>query len=128
MALSRSPDRVLLLHNPRCSKSRAARALLEERGIPFEERRYLESPLSREELEDLQERLSRPPREWVRKGEAAWQQAGVGPDAEPEALFDAMVSHPILMERPILVCGDRAVVGRPSDVVEAFLDGASGAA
>ncbi|MEN8184727.1 MAG: ArsC/Spx/MgsR family protein [Myxococcota bacterium] len=126
MALSRSPDRVLLLHNPRCSKSRAARALLEARGIPFEDRLYLDAPLSREELEDLRERLSRPPWEWLRRGEAVWRQLGLSQDSEPAALLDAMASHPILMERPILVLGDRAVVGRPTDAAAEFLDAVPG--
>lgn len=126
MALSRSPDRVLLLHNPRCSKSRTARALLEARGIPFEERLYLDAPLSREELEDLRERLSRPPWEWLRRGEAVWRQLGLSQDSEPAALLDAMASHPILMERPILVLGDRAVVGRPTDAAAEFLDAVPG--
>lgn len=121
MALPDS-DRVLLLHNPRCSKSRAARALLEERGIDFDERRYLEDPLSRAELEDLGGRLARPPGEWVRKGEAAWQQTGIGPDAEPGVVLDAVAAHPVLMERPIVVRGRRAVVGRPTEAVGAFLD------
>lgn len=113
---------MLLLHNPRCSKSRAVRALLEERGIDFEERRYLEEPLSREELAELGRRLGRPPAQWVRRGETAWAETGIGPDADPEAVLDAVVAHPILLERPIVVRGGRAVVGRPPEAVGALLD------
>lgn len=107
-------DRLLLLHNPRCSKSRAARALLEARSVPFEERRYLETPLTREELADLRERLD-PDAAWVRRGEPAWAEAGLPSEPGPDALLDAIAAHPILLERPILVRGPRAVVGRPPE-------------
>ena len=121
MALPDS-DTVVLLHNPRCSKSRAVRALLAERGTEFEERCYLEDPLSRAELEELGRRLARPAREWVRGREAAWQETGIGPDAEEGPVLDAVAAHPILMERPIVIRGPRAVVGRPPEVVSTFLD------
>jgi arsenate reductase len=110
-------DALILLHNPRCSKSRAARALLEERGVAFVERRYLEDPLTRGELEDLARRLARPPSEWVRRGEAAYAQAGLGASSDASALLDAMAAHPILTERPIAIRGERAVVGRPPEAI-----------
>jgi arsenate reductase len=105
----------ILLHNPRCSKSRAARTLLEERGIAFTPRLYLEDPLSRAELEALRRRLGRPAREWVRRGEPAFAAAGLGPDSDDDAVLDAIAAHPELLERPILVHGDRAVLGRPPE-------------
>lgn len=108
---------IVLLHNSRCSKSREAKALLEARGIAFEERRYLESPLSRDELAVLARKLGRPPRGWVRSGEAAYAEAGLGPGSSDDALLDAMAKRPVLIERPILVVGDRAVVGRPPERV-----------
>ena len=108
---------VTLYHEPRCSKSRAARALIQARGIAFQERRYLERPLSREELQVLQRCLGRPIREWIRSGESAYAEAGLGPDASETALRDAVAAHPILMERPIAVRGARAVVGRPPERV-----------
>jgi len=114
MALS-TGDEIVLLHNPRCSKSRAAHALLEERGVEFRERRYLEEPLDREELAALQERLGAEPSEWVRKGESVFADAGLSIDSPPDALLGAMADHPILIERPILVRGTRAVVGRPPE-------------
>jgi arsenate reductase len=106
---------VLLLHNPRCSKSRAARGLLEERGVEFAERRYLDEPLSIAELYELAARLGRPPREWLRSGEEAWAAAGLGSDASDDAILRAMAAHPSLIERPILVRGRRAAVGRPPE-------------
>jgi arsenate reductase len=105
----------LLLHNPRCSKSRAARALLEARGVAFAERRYLDDPLSLAELYELAARLGRPPREWSRRGEEAWSSAGLADDASDDAILRAMAAHPVLIERPILVRGRRAAVGRPPE-------------
>lgn len=115
MALPGSDDELLLLHNPRCSKSRAARALLEDRGVAFAERRYLDEPLSQEELAELGRRLGRPAREWLRAREAA--EAGLAGENDEEALLAAMARQPALMERPILVRGGRAVVGRPPEKV-----------
>jgi arsenate reductase len=112
-----APDALLLLHNPRCSKSRAARALLLERGVDFAERRYLEDPLNREELADLAVRLAAPPSAWIRRGEPAFAEAGLARDSSRERVLDAVAAHPALLERPILIRGRRAVVGRPIERV-----------
>lgn len=112
---------VLLLHNPRCSKSRQTLALLQEKGIEFTERRYLEDPLDAAELTELGERLGRPAREWVRRKESAFEEAGLGANDSDARLIAAMAEHPVLMERPIVVTGERARVGRPpEDVLELF--------
>jgi len=110
-----SDSSLVLLHNPRCSKSRAARALLEERGVAFAERRYLDDPLTLVELYELAARLGRSPREWLRRGEEAWSAANLADDADDDAILRAMAAHPTLIERPILVRGRRAVVGRPPE-------------
>ncbi len=112
--LPESDSSFLLLHNPRCSKSRAARGLLESRGIDFAERRYLDDPLSLAELYELASRLGRPPREWARRGEDAWASIGLA-GASDDAILQAMAAHPILIERPILIRGRRAIVGRPPE-------------
>jgi arsenate reductase len=117
MVLPAGDGELVLLHNPRCSKSRAARALLEERGIAFTERRYLEDPLSPAELAELGARLGRPPREWARRAEAAWREAGLDDAAGDAEVLAAMAAHPVLIERPILIGGPRAVVGRPPERV-----------
>jgi arsenate reductase len=111
------PDKLTLLHNPRCSKSRAARGLLRERNVDFRERAYLDEPLSAEELRELARRLGRPAREWLRKGEKAFEEAGLDASSSDDAILEAMASHPILIERPILVSPDRAVVGRPPEQI-----------
>lgn len=112
-------DSLVLLHNPRCSKSRATLALLEERGATFATRLYLEDPLSREELSDLAGRLGRPASDFVRSKDAAFGEAGLGPGAAADAILDAIARQPALLERPILVRGRRAAIGRPpEDVLE----------
>jgi arsenate reductase len=115
--LPASPDRLLLLHNPRCSKSREAKSLLDARGVAYEERRYLEDPLTREELADLAQRLGRPVREWTRTQEPAFSALGISVEASDDALLGAIGGHPELLERPVLVRGARAVVGRPPEAI-----------
>ena len=122
MTLPADDSQVLLLHNPRCSKSRATHALLTERGVSFRERLYLEEPLDEAELRELSARLGRPIGEFVRPREAAWEDAGVAPTADDDALFAAVASHPILMERPIVVRGGTARVGRPPEDVLALFE------
>ncbi len=114
-----SPDRLLLLHNPRCSKSRAAKALLDARGLAYDERCTLDSPLSRAELGELAQRLARPVREWTRTQEPAFAALGLQDSAPNDSLLDAIARHPELQGRPTLVRGARAVVARP---LEAMLE------
>ena len=121
MTLPDNDDQVLLLHNPRCSKSRATLALLHERGISFAERNYLDQPMSCVELQELARRLGRPASEWVRRGQPEFAEAGLGAGSSEAAILDAMAVHPILIERPIVVRGEQACVGRPPEnVLELF--------
>ncbi|MFQ5698780.1 MAG: arsenate reductase (glutaredoxin) [Myxococcota bacterium] len=108
---------IRLYHNPRCSKSRAALALLRERGVEPEIVEYLREPPSRAELETLARRLGLEPCEWVRRGEAAFGEASLSDASGADEILDAMLRHPILIERPIAVSGERAVVGRPPERV-----------
>ncbi len=119
--LPATSDALLLLHNPRCSKSREAKALLDAKGVAYVERRYLEAPLTRTELADLAQRLGRPAREWTRTKEADFAALGLAPDAPDGALLDAIARQPELLERPVLVRGARAVVGRPPEAILALL-------
>ncbi|MED5263078.1 MAG: arsenate reductase (glutaredoxin) [Myxococcota bacterium] len=121
MALTNSPEAITLFHNPRCSKSRATKVLLEERGVAFEVREYLQDPLSSEELREMEECLGRPISEWVRTGEDAYAQAGLSEAAGSAELIQLVVEHPICMERPIVVKGDAAAVGRPPEAVLSIL-------
>ena len=121
MALPDNDEQLLLLHNPKCSKSRATMALLEERGVAFEVRHYLEDPLSKPELVSLAERLGRSAREFLRAKESAFAEAGCGQNSSEDEILEAMSVHPILMERPILVRGARAAIGRPPENVVELL-------
>jgi len=115
-------DDVTIWHNPRCSKSRGAMELLGARGITPHEVRYLEEQPSRAEIERVLGLLGTDdPMTIVRTGEDTWKQLGVDP-ADRDAVLDALAAHPILIERPIVVRGDRAVVGRPPENVLALLD------
>ena len=113
---------LVLYHNPRCSKSRAAKALLEERGVAFETVEYLKTPPTRAELETLQRKLGTPPSAWIRRGEDAYGQAGLSEASAESELLDAIAAHPILLERPILAGSGRAVVARPPERVLELVD------
>jgi len=121
MSLPTHPDELLLLHNPRCSKSRQVKALLEERGVEFVERRYLEDALDGEELADLGGRLGQPISDWVRRGESAFTESGLSGQSDEAELIAAVAAKPILMERPILIRGQEARVGRPPESVLTLL-------
>ena len=110
--------RVTLYHNPRCSKSRQALELLRRRGIEPEIIEYLEHPPTKALLRKLLHMLGIGPRELLRKGEAAYKSGKLGdPSRSDGELIDAMIEHPVLIERPIAVAGRRAVVGRPPERV-----------
>lgn len=107
-----------LYHNPRCSKSRSALQLLEERGLNPNVVRYLETPLSAAELHELLRKLGIRARQLLRTGENEYKALGLNdPELTDEQLIAAMVSQPKLIERPILVAGDKAVVGRPPESI-----------
>lgn len=111
---------VKIFHNPRCSKSRATLELLTSRGIEPQVVEYLQSPPSAAELDELLTMLGREPRELMRKKEAAYRESGAD-DAglDRAALIALMVANPTLIERPIVINGGRAAVGRPpEDVLE----------
>ena len=110
-------DTLTIYHNPRCSKSRAALALLEERTLPLLVIEYLKNPPTRAELAGLRHKLGLAPQEWIRKNESEFTAAGLDANSPEDKLLDAMAKHPILIERPIVVHGARAVVGRPPERV-----------
>jgi arsenate reductase len=113
-----------VLFNPRCSKCRQARDLLEDRGIEADLVHYLVDTPARDEIVRIYGLLGiDDPRGMMRTGEAVYRELQLA-DAGPEQLFDAMVEHPILIERPIVVVGDQAVVARPPERLIELVDGA----
>jgi arsenate reductase (glutaredoxin) len=106
---------VTVWHNPRCSKSRGACGLLDEHGTAIAVRRYLDDPPTRAELDELLTMLDVDDvREVVRTDEKVYRELGLA-EASDEDLLDAIVAHPILLQRPIVVVGERAVIARPPE-------------
>jgi arsenate reductase len=111
-------DQIVIYHNPRCSKSRAALKLLQERGVEPQIIEYLKTPPSTSRLKELLTMLEMAPRELMRTGEAPYKDLGLGDaNLDNDALVSAMVDNPILIERPIVVSGDKARLGRPPEQV-----------
>ncbi|WP_314410128.1 arsenate reductase (glutaredoxin) [Pseudomonas kuykendallii] len=109
---------LILYHNPRCSKSRGALELLEARGLSPIVVRYLDTPLNAAEIRALLAKLGIGARQLLRRGEDEYATLGLADEQLDEAhLIDAMAHHPKLIERPILVVGDKAVIGRPPEKV-----------
>ena len=112
---------VTVWHNPRCSKSRGACAILDEERVDADVRRYLDDPPTREELERVLALLGGDdPRAMMRTGEPVYRDLGLQ-DADRDTLLDAMVSHPILIERPIVIRDDSAVIARPPERLRELL-------
>ena len=109
--------KVRIYHNPRCGKSRETLKLLRSRGIDPEIIEYLKTPLDADGLRDLAARLGIPARELLRTKQAEYKAMGLGPDTTDDEAIEAMAEQPILMERPVVVVGERAAIGRPPEKV-----------
>ena len=112
-----------LWHNPRCTKSRQAKALLDDRGVAYEERRYLDAPPTAAELEAVLTALGKEPWEITRMGEGVATDLGLRSAPKDRATWiETLAANPILIERPILVTDDgRAAVGRPTEAIADLL-------
>ena len=109
---------VTIYHNPRCSKSRQTLALLEARGIEPTVVLYLETPPDAATLGGILDKLAMAPRDLMRKTEDAYKAAGLDdPSLSREALIGGMVANPVLIERPIVLAGGKAALGRPPESV-----------
>lgn len=104
-----------LYHNPRCSKSREAKELLESKGLQYEVVEYMKNPLLPADLEDLLEKLNMDAIDLVRKKEKVWKEEFADKELSDDEVVLAMIEYPQLMERPILENGNKAVVGRPAE-------------
>ena len=111
-----------IYHNPKCSKSLEALALLEGRGLTPRIVRYLEDPPSAAELAEIVRKLGIRPEQLVRKGEDVYKAKFAGQTLGDDQWIAAMVANPVLIERPIVIAGSRAVIGRPPEQVSALLD------
>jgi arsenate reductase len=116
-----SKETLRIYYNPRCSKCRETAALVRERGYATELVEYLVTPPGKEELRQLLQKLGMKPLELVRKGEEVFKQNYAGRTLSDEEWQDAMLAHPILIERPIVVRGNKAVLARPPEKALALL-------
>ncbi len=109
---------VTIYHNPRCSKSRQTLALIEDEGIAPKVVDYLKAPPTVAELKNILKKLGLRARDIVRKGEARYAELGLKErDVGDDELLALMVENPILIERPIVVSGEKAAIGRPPEAV-----------
>ncbi len=120
----KSDDSVFIYHNARCSKSRSACELVATRGISAHVIDYLKTPPSKEELRELVKKLAIKPADLVRRGEEIFKQNYAGKNLSDDEWLDALTAYPILIERPIVVRGGRAVIGRPPEKILELIDGA----
>ena len=111
---------ITLYHNPRCSKSRAVLTLLQKRGLDIEIIDYLKTPADARTLANLLTKLGGPVHQLVRSSESEYRTLNLV-EANEAQLIKAIAKHPILMQRPIVVSGDRAAIGRPPENVLAIL-------
>ncbi len=109
---------VEIYHNPRCSKSRQTMQLLEDNGVKTEVIEYLKTPPDHQTLEQILQMLEMEPRELMRKKEAEYKENSLdNPDLSRAQLIDAMIAHPKLIERPIVITNGKAALGRPPERV-----------
>jgi arsenate reductase (glutaredoxin) len=115
--ISMAKSNITLYHNPRCSKSRGALSILEENGTRPAVVEYLKTPPTKAELKAILGKLGMKPEQLVRKGEEIYKRKYAGKALTDQQWIDALAEDPILIERPILVAGERAVIGRPPEKV-----------
>jgi arsenate reductase len=115
-------SKIKIYHNPRCSKSREALKLLESKGTDIEVIKYLDTPPTKEELKALLNMLGIGAKDLLRTKEALYKELGLKDVEDEEKLIEAMVAHPRLIERPIVVKDGKAVIGRPPEKVIDLLE------
>lgn len=106
---------ITIYHNPRCSKSRESLELLEKTGKEYSVVKYLDTPLTKIEIKDLLQKLGIKPLELVRKKEDIWKELFAAKNLNSVQIINALAKYPQLIERPIIVNGDKAVIARPAE-------------
>jgi len=112
---------ITIYHNPRCRKSREGLAIVEASGKPYKVIPYLKEVPSKNELKHLAKQLGVKPVDMIRTNETLWKEQYKGKDLSEDDILEAMVSFPKLIERPIVVSGDQAVIGRPPEKIKDLL-------
>ena len=114
---------ITIWHNPRCSKSRQGLSLLEESGKEAEVVKYLDTPPTADEIKSLLQKLGITARELMRTKEEVYKELGLKDVDDEEKLIEAMAEHPKLIERPVVIMGEKAVIGRPPEKVLELVNG-----
>lgn len=112
---------ITIYHNPRCSKSREGLGILKDSEVEFQVRDYIKEPPSKEELQDVLDKLHKVPIEIIRTDEKIWKENYKGRDLNDEELIEIMIKHPKLIQRPIVVSDKEGVVGRPPERIKNLL-------
>jgi len=113
---------ITIWHNPRCSKSREAMKILDEIGVSNEVVKYLETSPNVQEITALLKKLNLSPRELMRTKEDIYKELNLKDESSEEALIEAMAQNPKLIERPVLIKGDKAIIGRPTSIIAKFIN------
>lgn len=109
---------IQIYHNPRCSKSRQGLQILEELNLDFEVVKYLDTPPTEQELKTIINLLGITSMQLIRKGEAIWKENYKGKELTDDEIITAMCNHPKLIERPIVITENKAIVGRPPERIK----------
>lgn len=112
---------IQIIHNPRCSKSREGLSYLVEKNIDYQIIAYLDNPLTKEDIKDILKKLNIAPIDLIRKNEAIWKDNYKNLSLSDDEIIDAMVENPKLIERPIFINGNKAVIGRPTERITEIL-------
>lgn len=109
---------IKIYHNPRCSKSRQGLEILTNSKVDFEIVKYLDTPPTEKELREIIQKLNIEPIELIRKGESIWKESFKGKTLSNDEIIKAMYDFPKLIERPIVISGNKAVIGRPPSLIK----------
>ncbi len=116
-------SKTIIWHNPRCSKSREAISILQESKVESEVVKYLEATPDAQKIKDVLKLLGfSSAREWMRTKESIYKELDLQNENDEEKLINAMVENPKLIERPVIIKGDRAIIGRPTSIIKEFIE------
>ena len=119
--LCEKENMITIYHNPRCTKSREGLCEIENLNQPFEIRKYLDEPFTEKELKEVIKKLNIKPLELVRTKESIWIENYKGKELTDDQIIDALLKNPKLIERPIIVNGNKAVIARPKEKINEIL-------
>lgn len=112
---------IIIWHNNRCGKSREALKMLEEKGLDFEQRLYMQEAPSMDELKNVLKKLNIKANDWARKKEAKYVELFKGKTPSENEILQAMIEFPQLIERPVIINGDKAIIARPAELMNSIL-------